>query len=321
MRNVNDLMRWLWLATLALVALCGCGSAGMGAKSAAEAAPGYSGGSAGMPVSAAPAMREESAGDSMGSRQRDTLYAEQTGAAPADNDSSATADARPGPPPQKAGPVPAAQTDKKPQTATDVPPSTTPSGTTETPTGPAAQAEKTVAGPLLIYTAVITMAVFETDKTLDAAEKLAKDLGGYLVKREDRSITIRVPSAKFDGGMTEIVKLGDLLHREVSVQDVTDAFFDTQTRLRNAEIVRDRLEDLLKKAGKVEEALAVERELERVAGQIELMKGKLKLYRELIAFSTITLNLEARPVEQVNSTVRMPFPWLDQLGLGSLLSL
>jgi hypothetical protein len=180
---------------------------------------------------------------------------------------------------------------------------------------------KAVAGPLLIYKAQIYLAVFEARKSIDAVEKLAKENGGYLVSREDSRITIRIPAGKFDGAIDEIAKMGDLLHRNVNVQDVTAEYTDLAIRMRNLEVMRERLEELLKKAAKVEEALAVERELERVAGQLERIKGRLKLLRELVSFSTITVEFQPRPVDHVNSKVHLPFPWLDRLGLGELLRL
>lgn len=115
--------------------------------------------------------------------------------------------------------------------------------------------------------------------------------------------------------------MGDLLHRNVNVQDVTAEYTDLAIRMRNLEVMRERLEELLKKAAKVEEALAVERELERVAGELERIKGRLKLLRELVTFSTITVEFQPRPVDHVDSKVRLPFPWLDRLGLGDLLRL
>ena len=175
--------------------------------------------------------------------------------------------------------------------------------------------------PMLIYTARLHLAVFEAKKAMDAAEKLARDSGGYLVRRNDRTITFRVPAGKFQGTLADVIKLGDVLHREVTARDVTEEFFDVQVRLQNLEAVRARFEELLKRANKVEEALAVERELERVAGQIEQLKGRLKLLKELVAFSTITVEFQPRATDQVESVVRLPFPWLQHLGLGELLRL
>jgi len=212
------------------------------------------------------------------------------------------------------GPPPA-----KPATTPAQPPTATP----EPPAVRDATAPPTVkqAKPLLIYTANYTLAVFEATASIDAVQKLATDLGGYLVRRDDRSITVRVPSERFRGALGKIAKLGDVLHHEETVQDVTEQFLDLQTRLKNARAMRDRLEQLLAAAKDVKDALAVEKELGRVTAEIESMEGKLKRLRELIAFSTITVEFQARPSDRVDSNVRLPFPWLNQLGLSRLLSL
>ncbi|MCP4446050.1 MAG: DUF4349 domain-containing protein [Myxococcales bacterium] len=175
--------------------------------------------------------------------------------------------------------------------------------------------------PMLIYRATINLAVFEARKSIDEVETLAKSLGGYLVQRSDTSITIRVPAGAFDNALETVAKVGDELHRQVQVQDVTAEFRDLQIRLKNLQAVRVRLAALLDRAKTVQEALRVERELERVAGNIESIKGKLKLYSELVAFSTITVNFQARPAESISSEVNLPFPWLGRLGLSRLLDL
>ena len=111
------------------------------------------------------------------------------------------------------------------------------------------------------------------------------------------------------------------MHREVRAQDVTDEFMDLDTRLKNARAMRQRLQDLLAKAA-VKEALEIEKELGRVTGEIETMEGKLKLLRDRIAFSTITVAFEARGAAAVRDMpLRLPFPWLSNLGLQRLLSL
>jgi hypothetical protein len=196
-----------------------------------------------------------------------------------------------------------------------------PSGTAGATAAAPPAAEGTVATPLLIYEASLTVAVYKAADAIDKVETLARDVGGYLVRRDDNSITVRVPAAKFHGSLETLAKIGDVLHRNVSVRDVTDEFLDVETRLKNAEAMRRRLEELLSKAQNVSDALAVERELGRVAGEIERMKGRLKLLRELVSFSTITLRFQAQQTEHIGSTVRLPFPWLDQLGLADLLRL
>jgi hypothetical protein len=178
-----------------------------------------------------------------------------------------------------------------------------------------------VRSPLLIYTANVTLAVFGTKDAIGAVEELARGLGGYLVARSDETVTVRVPAKVFHGALSGVSKLGDELHRDVKVRDVTEQFADLEMRLKNAEAVRLRLESLLQKAAKVEDALAVERELERVTQTIEQIKGRMRLLGELIAFSTITVNFRARRQDQVGSEVRLPFDWLGGLGLPPLMNL
>lgn len=142
--------------------------------------------------------------------------------------------------------------------------------------------------------------MFEASKGLDAVEELARTSGGYLVARTGNAITIRVPSEAFEAAVAAVTAMGDVLRRDVNVQDVTAEFRDAEVRLENLHAVRDRLEGLLAKAANVQEAIAVERELERVTAEIEQLKGRLKLLGHLVAYSTIHVAFEARPVERVD---------------------
>lgn len=301
---------WSWMVLFACV-VAGCGAA------APQRAEAHSGGAV-----ATVAMETNGDGvmdDTDVAEEQEMLYREPPAPSPAADPSpvvgrAAVAQAAPAaPPPPPAGgqpgPTPAKPDAAKPET----PGETTPTIDTGT--------DKKLAGPLLIYTANVHLAVFEAKKAIDEAEKISKDLGGYLVRRDDNSITVRVPAGTFDGALARMLKLGDVLHRDVSVKDVTAEYFDLQVRLKNAEAVRDRLQELLKKATNVSDAIQVERELSRVTADIESMKGRLKLLRELVTFSTITLRFEARPVDRIQSKVTLPFPWLHQLGLSNLLRL
>ncbi len=312
----------LVLMLLSLLALSGCGGGSMQKEAAAPASPsGAYGGAAD--------YRAESTGSSAGAPMEPEAAAPATesveleDADVARNVPERKAVAQAGPPPAPAPPPPGAGGAAVSKEASDArtPPPARPeqhgvvTGSAKPPEAAA------MASPLLIYRANLNMAVFETKKALDKTEEIARDAGGYLVRRDDRSITVRVPAAKFQGALASMMKLGDVLHRDVSVEDVTAQYRDLQIRLKNAEAVRDRLAALLKKAQSVKDALEVERELARVTDEIESMKGKLKLLHELVQFSTITIQFSPQSVEHVDSTVSLPFPWLGDLGLGKLLRL
>ncbi len=176
--------------------------------------------------------------------------------------------------------------------------------------------------PILIYKADFTMSVYEVQKAIDAVETLARKSGGYLARRDDRSITIRVPAGEFQAAVAELAKLGDVLSRNVSAEDVTAEYRDLEVQLANALALRDRYAKLLEKAQKVEEALAIEQELGRITGEIERIKGRLKLLGELAQFSTVTVHFSPRVDQAVQEgPFVLPLPWLNNLGLPRLLQL
>lgn len=187
---------------------------------------------------------------------------------------------------------------------------------------PSANAQQRPKQLRLIYRAQLTLAVFETRATLDEIERMAQRLGGYLVHRSDEVIEVRVPVATFEHALKEASGLGDELSRQVTAEDVSDRYRDLNIRLRNAEVVRERLAALLARAADVKEALLVEEQLGRVTNTIEQIKGQLKVLDELIAYSTITVRLQPnRAHEQLAPRVAMPFSWLRDLGLSNLLNL
>lgn len=190
------------------------------------------------------------------------------------------------------------------------------------PTEPAMASDAVPIQQVLIYTAQLRMAVFEVDKALDDVEALARSLGGFLSRRTDTEITIRVPAAQFDDALQGIASKGDVLTRNVQVEDVTEEYLDVMLRLKNARQVRERIAQLLENAKNVEESLEVERELNRLSSEIERLEGRLKYLRNRARYSTITVTFQPQRGDEVtNPAFRLPFPWLRELGLGRLMNL
>jgi hypothetical protein len=186
------------------------------------------------------------------------------------------------------------------------------------------KARQSAAGPenrdFVIYTARFTMAVYQVDQGLTAVEKIARDNGGYLGQRKDREITVRVPRARFEPTLAAVDKIGDVLHRDIAADDVTDEHVDVEIRIKNARAMQRRLTELLGRAD-VKNALEIEKELHRVTEELERLEGHLKVLNDKIAFSTITVAFEARGTTIQTARVRLPFPWLGAMNLPSLLSL
>ena len=112
-------------------------------------------------------------------------------------------------------------------------------------------------------------------------------------------VVVKVLPTHLDRLLLKLRALGDLKNQSLTTQDVTKAYFDTAARLRNAKRMEERLLEMLDKAkGKVTDLLVVEKELARVREQIEQMQGELKLYDSLIQYSTVTIILYEKDINQ-----------------------
>lgn len=75
--------------------------------------------------------------------------------------------------------------------------------------------------------------------------------------------------------------------------------------------------------------LAVGRELERVAGEIERIEGKMRFLRSRAVFSLVTVSVQPKPkavakgveAQPLPRDVELPIPWLQRLGISHLLDL
>jgi hypothetical protein len=149
---------------------------------------------------------------------------------------------------------------------------------------------------------------------------MAEGLGGYFQSVTKDSITLRVPANRWEEAMAGVGELGRVLDRAIEAADVTEEVVDLRLRLRNAQKMMTRLEELLARAESVEAALKVEKELGRVRTEVERLEGRLKFLGDRIAFSTLTIAF--RQVQE--TTVRpqaLPFPWLSRLSVENLLGL
>jgi hypothetical protein len=109
------------------------------------------------------------------------------------------------------------------------------------------------------------------------------------------TLILRVSSASFDRVVRGVSGLGEVLAESISAQDITEAYYDLQARLKNARRLEARFLELLEKqTGKVSDLLEVERELARVREQIEQFEGKLRLFDHQVELSTLTVQLSIR---------------------------
>ena len=163
-------------------------------------------------------------------------------------------------------------------------------------------------------------------KALSAARaeiaRAATDAGGYVLRESTNSIVVRVPVARFEEVFRKkVLTVGVVEHYEMNCEDVTEKYLDLARRLRAKRAVLARFEELLKKAGDVDEAARIMERIADLTEEIEALEGKIKRMAHLVAFSTISVTLVPH-AERLRGevAVRLPFRWLRDLGVEALLS-
>jgi uncharacterized membrane protein YccC len=112
------------------------------------------------------------------------------------------------------------------------------------------------------------------------------------------TLELKIPAARFDQAVGGLRPLGKVESVQVHAEDVGEEYVDLSARTANARRLEERLLGLLAtRTGKLEDVLAVERELARVRQEIDTQEGRLRYLRTRAAVSTLNVTVhEPRPL-------------------------
>jgi hypothetical protein len=160
----------------------------------------------------------------------------------------------------------------------------------------------------LIRNAQLDLEVKSYEQAVDDITVLTKADGGYVDSSSSQrggngklqgTLVAKVLPENLDAFLLRLRGLGEVKNQSISTDDVTRAYYDTQARLDNSRLMEKQLQQLLQRdTGKVADLLQVERELERVRGDIESMQGQLKLYDFQVQYATVTIALAEKDLNQ-----------------------
>lgn len=128
----------------------------------------------------------------------------------------------------------------------------------------------------------------------EKAESFAKKFGGYISNSNssewDFNCEIKIPSRRFEEAMAEAGSFGKILSRSENCRDVTDEFYDLESRINTKKILKVKLEGYLSSAKDIKDLLQIERQLNQVISELESMEGRMKRLSNQIDFSTLNMN-------------------------------
>jgi len=141
----------------------------------------------------------------------------------------------------------------------------------------------------ILYSGRLHLMVKSADSTIASIKRITKEKKGYVSASGSSNTTIYVLAAQLHETLQFLKKLGAVQSYQIESDDVTENYLDVGIRLDNAKKARNRYLELLARAENVEAALKVEKELERLNGEIDSLEGKLKYWDHRLEYSPITI--------------------------------
>ena len=154
---------------------------------------------------------------------------------------------------------------------------------------------------MIIRNGHVVIEVDSLELAIERVRRLALSLGGTIGNVSTHTgehqvrganVELKVPVARFDDAMTGLSPLGEVEQSNATAEDVGEEFVDVTARMANAKRLEERLINLLAtRTGRLEDVLAVERELARVREEVERYEGRLRFLSTRVATSTIVASL------------------------------
>lgn len=137
------------------------------------------------------------------------------------------------------------------------------------------------------------------------------------------SAQLKIPPAKLDSLLEVIKDSMEVKRIRTSGQDITDQYYDTDTRLASMRKSLDQYYLIMAKAEKIEDILRVQNEITNLTTSMEALEGRLQLWNRLVSEASLDLNISDnnREITGKSATVTpMTQVWNDSWSaLGSFL--
>lgn len=165
-------------------------------------------------------------------------------------------------------------------------------------------AETPATAPQLIKKAELSVVVKSIDSSTKSVTEIVKKQQGDILAfqnqkppdssvRQTATVQIRVPQEKLETTLDALAKLGSVENRGLTAEDVSEQLVDSEARLRNLRKSEEVVLKIMERSGSVGDVLKASQELSNIRESIERIDAQLKSLRNQVAYSTISLTLEA----------------------------
>lgn len=179
-------------------------------------------------------------------------------------------------------------------------------------------------GVKMIYSAHIEMQTLSYEQAVEDIAALVERSGAYFEQKNfsnyssgyrHASYTVRVPAEQFADFCAQMGTLCHVTWQDDSAENISEQYYDTQSRLETAQIKLARLRELLKKAENMEDIITIESAISETEYEIERLSGTEdapKSFSEKLS-NAFTDGLAAVAEGLENFAIWLAYSWLGIL--------
>ena len=161
----------------------------------------------------------------------------------------------------------------------------------------------------IIRSASFTLRTAAYDADLETVQNLTEQLGGrieYLSANGDAAsgqtrianLTLRIPAQRLDEFLTGAQAIGHVTALTQEMEDVSDSYYDIQTRLDTQKEKLSRLQTLMATADKVSDLIEIESAIADAQYYIDRYTSQLKGYDGRVDYSTVRVTIREIKIEE-----------------------
>jgi len=166
----------------------------------------------------------------------------------------------------------------------------------------------------LIYTYNYSVETKEFDSFYKKIEETTSQAGGYIESSETNgsasdgtnryaSLTLRIPADKMDQMLAVLDSDSNITYQNCTSDDVTLQYVDMESHLKALRTEQETLLKLMEKADKLDDVIALQSQLTNIRYEIESYESQLRMYDNLVDYSTLHLNIsEVQRTTNINSS-------------------
>lgn len=168
--------------------------------------------------------------------------------------------------------------------------------------------ESALDGRIIAYTAEQTIEVEDVGKAVSQIEAAVDAAGGLIAKSErsggepatprnpnppaSANLKLRIPPGSFESFLARIEKIGTVLERTTTGDDVTDQVVDVRSRIASARKSVERVRILMDRASTLRDIVALESEVSNREAELEALLARQASLKKRTDLASVTLHLQ-----------------------------